>query len=464
MKLKTVFLALSLASALPVLAQDESLPELSGVVPLSELVRQGVITQAQADQIRGSAVGIEPRVTSKKHVQKITISGYGQFAFAYATGHDDALPNPPANSEFYLPNMIFGVSADIGSGFSTTIMANLGAGFSSRNYIEKAYVEKEFEGYGNVQAGFKKAHFGFEQYTSSRYLPAPNRSIATSYFTSSFNRIGSGVYGTSPAGLGTTRLGLGARRLGVYWAGEIPKIDGFEYFAEITQGYQNFSAPSNTGSQNHMGYSGGIQYTHDLDDGMLKVGVNGTYMPEGNSFSAGGLSQSNSIGAVNPFAEVKYEGFHFIGEFFVANVENGKASYLNGPTSITGFNSGDATPFGGTFYATYLFGDIEPVFRFSMIDSNEAGLNPSVVTRGVAFGGASPGAAPGTAVLSSSGVGFFNAAQSYYFGVNWYFLGDDAKIGAGYEFVQFGGRWMATSFGGPDASEGIFRVAAQVVF
>ncbi|WP_309396308.1 porin [Cerasicoccus maritimus] len=441
-------------------AEDSSMPELTGVVPLSELVRQGVITQQQADQIKGAAVGIEPRVVSKSHVEKITISGYAQFAFAYATGHDDVLPNPPANNTFYLPNIIFGVSADIGSGFSTTVQANLGDGFSSRNYIEKAYVEKEFEGYGNVQAGFKKAHFGFEQYTSSRYIPAPNRSIATNYFTSSYRRSGSGTFATSSAGVGTTRLGLGARRLGVYWAGEIPGVDGFDYFAEVTQGYQNFSAPSNTGSQNHMGYSGGVQYGSKFEGGKYLFGINGTYMPEGNSWNNGGLSQTNSIGAINPFGKLDYGNFRIMGEFFAANMENGKASYLNGPTSISGFNSGTSNPLGGTVYVSYMIGKLEPIFRFSAIDSDQGGVNPNVVKKGVSFGGAQPG----TTTLTSNGQGFFNAAQSYYAGVNYYFLGTDAKIGLGWEHIQFGGRYNGTSFGGANASEDVIRFAAQVVF
>ncbi|WP_309387131.1 porin [Cerasicoccus frondis] len=455
--------AAALFMAAPLFAEETPVPELSGVIPLSELVRQGVITQAQADQIQGAAVGIEPRVVSKSHVKKLTVSGYGQFAFAYATGHDDALPNPAANSEFYLPNFIFGVSADIGSGFSTTIQANMGDGFAARNYLEKAYVEKEFEDYGNVQAGFKKAHFGFEQYTSSRYIPAPNRSIATNYFTGGFSRSGAGTFAASNTGLGTTRLGLGARRLGVYWAGEVPQVKGFEYFAEVTQGYQNFAAPSNTASQNHMGYSGGVQYGDKFSNGKYEFGVNGTYMPEGNSWNSSSgprITQSNSIGAVNPFAKLDYGNFRVMGEFFAASVENGKASFVNGPGSISGLNSGDTTPWGGTLYLTYLWGKLEPVFRFSAVDSNGGGVNPSVVKAGVAFGGAQPG----TTTLTSNGQGFFDAAQSYYVGLNYYFLGTDAKIGAGWEHIQFGGRFNGTSFGGADASEDVIRIAAQVVF
>lgn len=443
----------------------------SGVVPLEELVRQGVITQDQSDAIRGSAVGIEPQVKAKAPVERLLITGYSQFTFAYIAPHDDALANPPSTSTFYLPNMIFGVSADLGSGWGTTIQANLGAGFSSRNYIEKAYVAKAFEDIGTIKAGFQKAHFGLEQYTSSRYLPAADRSIATSYFTSSYSRIGAGVFPLSTGGLGTTRLGLGARRMGVFWEGEIPGVDGLEYFAEITQGYQNFAPPSNTGSQNQMGYSGGVQYGTEWDGGSVLFGVNGTYQPEGNSLSVNNavtrLNQSNAIAGVDPFIQLEVGDFRAIGEFLGAYVEHGRATGTSGPTSITGYNTDDAYPLGANVFLTYLIGDtIEPVFRFSMIDSDQAGVNPSVVSRGPSFGGAVPGAAPGTAspVLSPLGVGFFNAAQSYYFGLNWYILGNDAKITAGYERIQFGGRWDGAGFNGPDASEDAFRIRAQVVF
>lgn len=445
--------------------------DFSGVIPLSELVRKGVITQEQADQIQGSAVGIEPKVQTKAPVHRLMITGYSQFAFAYIAPHDDALPNPPSTSTFYLPNMIFGVSAELGNGWGTTIQTNLGNGFASRNYIEKAYLEKEFEDIGNVKAGFMKARFGLEQYTSSRYLPAADRSIATGYFTGSYSRIGAGVFPLSTGGLGTTRLGLGARRLGVFWQGEIPGVDGLNYFAEITQGYQNFAPPSNMGSQNQMGYSGGVQYESEWDGGSLTVGVNATYQPEGNSLSINNvvtrLNQSNAIAGVDPYFQLKLGDFSAIGEFLGAYVERGRATGTSGLTSITGYNTADAHPIGGNLFLSYLIADtIEPVVRFSIVDSDEAGINPSVVSLGPAFGGAVPGAIPGTAspVLSPLGVGFFNAAQSYYFGLNWYILGNDVKISAGYERIQFGGRWNGSGFGGPDASEDAIRMRAQVVF
>lgn len=445
--------------------------EFTGVVPLSELVRQGVITQEQADQIQGGAIGIEPKVKAKSYVKSLTISGYSQFTYAYIAAHDEALPNPPQTSTFYIPNLIFGVSADLGTGWSTTVQANLGTGFASRNYIEKAYIEKAFEDIGIAQIGYKKARFGLEQYTSSRYLPAADRSVATNYFTSSYSRIGAGVFPLSTGGLGTTRLGLGARRMGVFWEGEIPGVDGFEYFAEVTQGYQNFAPPSNTGSQNQMAYYGGLQYTSEWDDGKIILGVNANYTPEGNSLTVNNavtrLDQSNAIAGIDPFVQLEYGDFTVIGEFLGAYVERGQATGTNGPLSITGYNTDNAMPYGATVFLTYLFGDVvEPVFRFSMVESDNAGINPSVVSAGPAFGGAVPGAIPGTAspVLSPVGIGFFNNAQSYYFGLNWYFLGNNAKISAGYERIQFGDRWDGAGFGGPGASEDSIRIRAQVVF
>ncbi|GHB92683.1 porin [Cerasicoccus arenae] len=475
--LPTLFLSSFLIGGV-LLAQDAAptpMPDLSneftGVVPLSELVRQGVITQEQANKIKGGAIGIEPQVKSKSFVKSLTISGFSQFSYAYIAPHDEALPNPASTSTFYVPNLAFGVAADLGSGWSTNITANFGSGFSSRNYLDKAFIEKKFDDIGAVSIGYNKAHFGLEQYTSSRYIPATDRSIATSYFTSSYSRIGAGMFPLSTGGLGTTRLGLGARRLGVFWEGEIPGVDGLEYFAEITQGFQNFSAPATTGTQNQLGYSGGVQYSTKWDDGKVTVGVNGTYMPEGNSLAVRNavtfLNKSNAIAAIDPFVQLKVGDFQAIGEFLGAYVENGRATGTSGPLSVSGYNSGSATPLGANVFLMYLFNDtIEPVFRFSMIDSDQAGVNPSVVSQGPAFGGAVPGVAPGTAspVLSPLGIGFFNAAQSYYFGLNWYILGNNAKISAGYERVQFGGRWDGAGFDGPDASEDVIRIRAQIVF
>jgi len=467
-----------LALAAPVQAQSD--PEFTEVVPLSELVRKGVITQEQAELIRNSgAVGIEPRVVTKPQVKQLTVSGWAQFSYDYIAAHDDALPNPASTNTFRIQNLVMGIGADLGSGWSGSINANFANGFGARNYLDSAYIKKKWDDYGAVYFGYKKARFGLEQYTSSRLIPAVQRSIATSYFTSGYSRIGAAIFPGSPAGLGTTRLGLGARRIGLAWSGVVPGFDGFSYYAEVTNGYQDFAAPANTGQGNSIGYQGGLQYEwaakHDneLYDGLvLDLGVNATYQPEGNSLQSPApvgalanvpLNRSNSITGIDPFVEASYEHIHLVGEFMGAWVERGKASGTRGPASVTGYNTADAFPIGVNAFLTYVFDDtIEPVFRFSMVDSDGAGVNPSVVSAGPAFGGPAPGGAFGT--VSPVGVGFFDSAQAYYFGFNWYILGNNAKLSAGYEFINFQDRWNGFGFGGPDATEEAVRVRMQLVF
>ncbi|MEO0794948.1 MAG: porin [Verrucomicrobiota bacterium] len=443
--------------------------DFDGVVPLSELVRRGIITDEQSEYIRSGAVGIEPRVKVTKTMEQLTISGYMQFQYSYVDPNDEALPNPPATNAFFSQNLVLGIDASLGQGWHGVVNANFAEGFSNRNYLDSATITSSWKEWGKLAIGYQKAHFGLEEYTSSRIIPAVERSIATRYFTSGFNRIGGGLFGNSLGGLGTTRLGLGARRLGVFWAGKIPGADQLRYFVELTNGFQDFNPPVNTGSQNQLGYSGGVLYDYDGKLGPIfegdwidfTVGLNATYQPAGNSLSAGGLQQTNSITGLNPYAQFEFLDFHFIGELMTAWVERGRATGTSGPFSVTGFNTADANPIGVNFFAVYTFDKlIEPVFRFSMIDSDKAGINPNVVARGPAFGGPLP-----ASYLSPIGVGFFDRAQSYYFGFNWYVLGNTAKVSAGYERIEFQGRWdNLGGFNGPDASEDAFRVRAQVVF
>lgn len=440
-----------------------------GIVPLSELVRKGIISQEQSEYIRSGAIGIEPSVKVKNSKEQLTISGYVQYAYVYNQPHDDALPNPPAVSQFYSQNVILGFDASLVNDWHAVINANFAQGFSSRNYLDGAFIHKYWKDYGAVYLGYKKAQFGLEQYTSSRHIPAVNRSIATRYFTGGYSRIGANnARAYSPVGLGTTGLGMGSRRLGVFWSGKVEPLEGLSYNVEVTNGYSDFNAPANTGSRNQLGYYAGIKYDLDSEIGPsvmrevdVTVGLNTTYQPDGNSYSFGGVDSTNSIWGVDPYVQLEYGNINVIAEFMGANIEKGKAS---NSTQVTGLNTGDAFAMGGNFFISYIFQErFEPVFRFSILDSDGAGISPSgVVSQGPSFGGQVPGAAPNT--ISPVGVGFFNSAQAYYLGLNWYILGNDVKLSAGYEHIQFGGRWNGAGFGGPDASEDSIRIRAQVVF
>lgn len=459
---------------------DTDMPaEYSGVVPMQELVRQGIITREQAEMIRSGAVGIAPRVQLKKKQDRVTISGFVQVYYSYIAPHDEALPNPPATNDFTTQNLILGIDASVGAGWHAVINANFAQGFAARNYLDGVYIRKFWEDIGAAYLGYKKARFGLEQYTSSRYIPAVQRSIATNYFTGSFNRIGAGTFPLSAAGVGTSRLGLGNRHVGVFWSGLVPGVDGLSYYAEVVQGFQDYAAPANTGSANQLAYYGGVQYSSHKEFGppppaelAYTIGINANYTPTGNSLDflspIGRFSKSNEIVAIDPFFHIRYEGFQAIGEFMGAMVERGRATGTNGLYSINGYNTPNAFPFGANGILSYLIDDtVEPIFRFSYINSDEAGINPNVVSNGPAFGGAVPLAGvPGAAspAISPLGVGFFDEAASYYIGLNWYILGNDVKISAGYERVQFYGRWTGAGFGGPNASEDVVRIRAQVVF
>ncbi len=118
-------------------------------------------------------------------------------------------------------------------------------------------------------------------------------------------------------------------------------------------------------------------------------------------------------------------------EFIGASVEHGATGGV------------DASPFGVNLTGAYRYQDLEPVVRFSYLDTDGRGLSNSDVWR------SSP----------SNGV-TYDKAWTVFLGANYYLSQDSIKVSAGYEYADFSDSLTGTK----DVNGNGFRVQLQASF
>lgn len=402
MKIKITALMLAAAIAAGgAYAQDKATLDL--------LVSKGVITKEDAAKISKPALAISAK---EKTTKKLTFSGrlQGQYQFINAEDGSGAASAESKNG-FQLRRIYLGVKADIGNGFYGTITADFAkTAANGANYLEEAFLTKKVDlDYltGDLNVGYGKINFGYEEKQSSAKLLTIERSVATRYFMES-QKSGSG------------NLGFGSHYTGAWWDGTVRQIEGLEYSLAVTNSQNYTLAPG--GDSNSVNVFGSVAYKGKADIGSglgYKAGVNLGYGPSANASSVLGGPENGEIFGVNPYVELSYGGFSMWADFLMANVQYGKR--------VAGALA-DATPMGFNVAAEYKFdigeyGALAPTVRYSWLDTDGRGAAVGdTISKGPKLGG------------------LFNAAQSVYVGLNWYIMGNSAKIQAGYEWAQFNDR------------------------
>jgi len=463
-------LALLVAIATPAAAQDKATLDL--------LVKRGVISQADADDVAKTAATPVMVTAKETAVKGLKLEGLIQTQFDAITTADKAAgaSNPPSTDQFFIRRAYLGVLADLGNGWTGEVVFDFAAGLktpggyqgngsnASQNSFEKVIITKKVnELDGAVTAGYQKVNFTQEEYTSSAALKPIERSVVSRYFDESYK------------GDTSRRLGFADRHNGIFWDGKL-RSTGLSYGVAITNGIQNSVAygPS-TGGSTSSTYEGGlnrlgtwayVSYVGNIgSDFGYKAGLNFGYSADGNSIQASAtspLTQANSVWGYNPVLSLTYrKSTQLDAEFIQARVTNGRE------TGATGTATELASPFGFTITPSYKINDNwELVARYSYLDTDGRG----VAISDVVVNGADPAFA-GSATAAPT----FNDVQSYYLGLNWYPLGGTSiKFALGYEFSQFNNRATAlTSAGtgtvpvgltGPRANVSGFRARLSLVF
>ncbi len=450
----------ALLTALPVFAADEELIRL--------LEEKGYLSQKEADEILQNQGEFTFKPNTPR-TEELSVGVMLQFQYNYMEVHNDGGANPATRNNFQLRRAYLILQGEIGDGFGAVFVPNFGDG---KVRLDHAYLYKTVENPDiNLYAGLRKVRFDRESYGSTEKLRTVERSIVTEYWgndTGTENEIPEGTEADGD-------LGFAAQHMGLFGDWEIDDNYGLE--VALVNGYASYLPGNNF--QNKLGAYVQLRTAWDLaaskDEKMtLEAGINTGFQPSGNSFwqpTVDGTSATMRIGnsdsdassiGVNPYVAFQWEDFMLSGEFLMNWIEHGKL-YTNSQlvASVGGSSpaSGQAMPWGVIVTPSYRFyEDYEVVFQYAFLNTDGRGAQ---VDRTI------PNA-------PDAGRLFFNEAQSYYLGFNWYIFGDDLKLQFGYNFIQYSGQYTLPSggvvtandgsFNGPGYDVHVFRTQLQVVF
>jgi hypothetical protein len=379
---------------------------------LDTLVQKGVISQAEADQIRYNSAVVKP---ASDATRSLTFNGLVQSQFNWISMRDKtpATGNPAATTTFEMRRVYLGATADLGNGWSGTIVANFGTGAAARSYLDEAHISKQVDWdmvQGDVTVGYRKVTFGYEETTNPADIKTVERSIATNFWN---------------------LAGFSARHVGLYWDGQIDQVDGLYYGAAVTNDAQNAVGGQFGAVNNDVAWWGNVGYSDSFENVDFDVGFNFGYSPGGNNL---GAAQQWEVFGYNPYVNVGYEGFNLMGEMLISNVRNGRVNPVGARS--------DSTPIGINVIPSYRINEeFEAVFRWSYLHTNGMGTTAAVL-------------GPNAPFVNTS-IGQYNSANSFYFGGNWYIMGNDVKLSAGYEYTRFQGtpaNWAQGTISNLDAN------------
>ncbi|MEY3851493.1 MAG: hypothetical protein RI910_473, partial [Verrucomicrobiota bacterium] len=285
---------------------------------------------------------------------------------------------------------------------------------------------------GKFDLGYQKVQWGLEENTSSSKLYTVERSLVTRYWAEAENG---------------RRLGFGARHVGLHYSNKLA-LDAagtLEYGAALVNAKQGYNA---TGI-NDFGTYVNVAYTYKITDtNRHTAGVNWGQTADvsaSNALTSFGGSIDKMSG-FNPYFKSQFDKLVIQGEMQTTNVDQKNAAAAN-------IGGAERDPTGYNLIVAYKITDaIEAVARYSYIDTDGRGIRV-----GDGFRDAQTGAT-------------YNKANSYYVGVNYYFVDHNAKICFGYEkgqlkdsiSYQADGSFLVNSVNKADAD--VFRLQAQVLF
>ncbi len=393
-------LALFALTSLSVQAQDKAL--------LETLVSKGYLSQQEAAQVARENVVVMPNSPETKSIRLVGgVSGWYSWDYAYRNGAS----SPAENNSFTMRYVKFGFDADVGGGWDINLMMDFGAEGEERNYIDNITISKNINlGYteGIVDLGFRKVNFALEQMQGDFNQYAIERSVATWFFTRpSITENG-------------IRTNFGSRATGIFWNGNISSLNGLYYGFSITGGAtEDVSLNNNNTDLNKLSFFGNVGFKkdneYDLEAVSYDFGVNTGYA------SGGGVStindSTNSIWGVNPYIKLKWDSLSVEGEYFFQGLEDAKANNRNALAQGANLTFAWREDLGE-------WGTVEPIFRYSYLNTDGANFNTNY---GIDYFDQNGNV--------NSGV-YFNVANSFYFGANWYVV-PAVKISLGYEFAWY---------------------------
>ena len=386
-KSKLLTLAAFLCGASFAIAQDSG--------PLIDLlVKKGIINDQEgevlrADLARESAAAVTATISGGKSTAILSIAGRMQVQFAgLSTDINGAAAQPIPTSHFFMRRMYLGAKANLGNGWSSSFNYD----FAGTTFDEAKITWAQSDAI-NLDIGFRKVPFGLEEwYTSSGSLRAIERSPATRYFVESNNG---------------RRLGAGSYRLGVYLGGKAD--NGLFYNVAATNPERNEDGTAGVTSagsatNNNLSYWGNAGYKGKIGEDLnyvLSASVGS--LPDQGGPSNTGLGKGDNITVYSLWGTVTKGPFDLEAEYFDGTDQHGVSVVQ------------DAKPKAFWIQPSYKINEsFEATVRFTEIYAGQRGVNLSDGIRSAPSGGTMK-----------------NMTESYY-GLTWFFRGNDCKLQIGY--------------------------------
>ncbi len=391
------------------------------------LVERGYLT---AEEGRDLAV----RPTVRAETKGVKISGYVHTQFNHSTGYDKATgaTDPAGGTSFQMRRIFLGAHARLNPLWHGAIMLNLS--FPIGNYVDYAWVRRSVEWgaiSGQLTAGYSKVAFGFEENTSARLIASVERSMVTRYWSASFEPNG--------------RIGFGARHVGIFWRGRVNEVDGLRYGFSVTNQRANSIGGQDGGAvpQNDLALFANVGWQQKYGAVAVHGGLNFGYKPGGNLVTSTD-GERGTITGLNPFLDLKTERFGLMVEGLLSRIDGGRQD-----TIAAGGSRSRATPIGLNVIATAKMSDpLQAVIRYSHLQTNGRGASPAAILPGA------PNPADGRS---------FDRADSLYVGGNWFIMGNDLKLSAGYEYIWFSDP-VRSPMNDSAYAVGMFRARLQALF
>lgn len=422
--IKNFTFALFALTAINIQAQEKAL--------LDTLVQKGYLSNQEASIVARENVVVVPGSSETKSIR---LTGGISSWYNWGNTNRSTGASPSETNSFTMRYVKFGIEADVGGGWDVKFITDFGAEGADRNYIDTITISKNLDlGYtkGNVDFGFKKLSFGLEQIRGDFEQYAIERSVATWFFTRP-SITASGA-----------RTNFGSRATGIFFNGDVDGLQGLYYGLSLTGGAtEDVSLNNNTSDLNKLSFFFNTGFKKDFieeDKISYDFGLNYGYA-SGGSVSATG---SSTIWGINPYVKLKWDNLNVIAEYFFQNISNATTS------------GNGASPHGANLIFSWRenlgeWGTIEPIFRYSYLDTNGATFNTNY---GIDYFDKDGNI--------SSGLNF-NIANSVYFGANWYVV-PAVKISLGYEFSVYDNLENNTDSNKGDATENSIKAQLQVIF
>ncbi len=262
--------------------------------------------------------------------------------------------------------------------------------------------------------------FCMEEPQSGMRLMTPDRSIINMYFGG-----GDDEYWGGSTKSFRSNVAFSGYHTGLYWLGKFLENEEFIYRIQVVNSnHDKTSFHANNG----IACFASIGIDRKRENEHLRCGINAGYSSKVVAATDTHILPARTCDfgdcfGINPYIWWNRNAVTFVSEFVATHVKYGRTR--NDDVAIYTTSSQDANPWG--FYTLFAYkfdinpyGEIEPLFRYTYLDSDRRGISEN----GVLYKADSLG-------------GLYNKVQSFYGGFNWYIQGNTIKYQVGLEYAQF---------------------------